>query len=47
MSDETTQERLDIRGYIDTISKHGAEVLTGIRDALTGVPWLTPIPSPT
>ena len=25
----------------------GADVLTGIRDALTGVPWRPPIPAPT
>jgi transposase len=46
-SEETTQDRLDIRGYIDTIRKHGADVLTGIRDALTGVAWRPPIPAPT
>jgi hypothetical protein len=27
--------------------KHGADVLTGIRDALTGHPWQPPIPAPT
>ena len=46
-SEETTQDRLDIRGYIDTIRRHGADVLAGIRDALTGVPWRPPIPAPT
>jgi hypothetical protein len=46
-SEIITQNRLDIRSYIDTMRKHGADVLTGIRDALTGNPWQPPIPAPT
>ncbi len=46
-SEEITQDRLDIRSYIDTIRKHKADVLTGIRNALTGDPWRPPIPAPT
>ena len=46
-SEEITQDRLDIRSYIDTIRKHKANVLTGIRNALTGDPWRPPIPTPT
>jgi hypothetical protein len=46
-SEETTQDRLDIRGCIDTSRKHRADVLTGIGDALTGVSWRPPIPAPT
>jgi hypothetical protein len=46
-SEEITQDRLDIRSYIDTIRKHKANVLTGIRNALTGDPWRPPIPAPT
>jgi hypothetical protein len=46
-SEEITQDRLDIRSYIDTIRKHKADVLTGIRNALTGDPWRPPIPTPT
>jgi hypothetical protein len=46
-SEIITQDRLDIRSYIDTMRKHGADVLTGIRDALTGNPWQPPIPAPT
>lgn len=42
-----TQDRLDIRSYIDTIRKHRENVLTGIRNALTGNPWRPPIPAPT
>ncbi|MDP9185209.1 MAG: IS66 family transposase [Actinomycetota bacterium] len=43
-SEIITQDRLDIRSYIDTMRKHGVDVLTGIRDALTGNPWQPPIP---
>jgi hypothetical protein len=46
-SEDITQDRLDIRSYIDTIRKHGADVLAGIHDALTGNPWRPPIPAPT
>lgn len=46
-SEDITQDRLDIRGYIDTIRKHRNDVLTGIRNALTGNPWQPPIPAPT
>jgi transposase len=46
-SEDVTQNRLDIRSYIDTIRKHKADVITGIRNALTGDPWQPPIPAPT
>jgi hypothetical protein len=46
-SEEITQDRLDIRSYIDTIRKHGGDVLTGIHAAITGTPWQPPIPAPT
>jgi transposase len=46
-SEDVTQDRLDIRSYIDTIRKHKADVITGIRAALTGNPWQPPIPAPT
>jgi transposase len=46
-SEDITQDRLDIRSYIDTIRKHKADVITGIRAALTGNPWQPPIPAPT
>lgn len=46
-SEDITQDRLDIRSYIDTIRKHGAGVMTGIRAALAGNPWHPPALAPT
>lgn len=41
-SDETTQDRLDIRSYIDTARKHGLEVLRVLEDLMRGHPWMPP-----
>jgi transposase len=38
---------LRVRSYISTLTKNGLAVLQGIRDALTGNPWLPPLPEPT
>ena len=46
-SEDVTQDRLDIRSYIDTIRKHGAGVMTGLRAALAGNPWHPPALAPT
>ena len=46
-SEETTQARYRIRGYTSTATKHGADVLTALRDALLGRPWTPPSPTPT
>lgn len=46
-SEDVTQDRLDIRSYIDTARKHGVDVMTALRDALTGNPWRPPLPAPT
>lgn len=46
-SDEVTQDRLDIRGYIDTARKHGLNVLTVLHQAITGNPWKPPLLAPT
>lgn len=36
---------LRVRGYISTIRKHGRDVLTALRDAITGNPWKPTIPA--
>ncbi|MGH3694917.1 MAG: hypothetical protein ACRDRX_13180 [Pseudonocardiaceae bacterium] len=46
-SEDTTQDRLDIRSYIDTARKHGADIITALRQAITGNPWTPPLPAPT
>ncbi len=43
-SDKTTRHRYAILGYISTAAKHRADVLTALRDAITGQPWMPPIP---
>ncbi len=45
-SEETTRHRYAIRGYISTAAKHGTDVLTALRDAILGNPWMPPIPEP-
>ena len=45
-SEETTRHRYAIRGYISTAGKHGADVFTALRDAITGRPWMPPVPDP-
>jgi len=45
-SQDTTQDRLDIRSYIDTARKHGCNVMDILRSAMTGTPWQPPIPAP-
>jgi transposase len=39
---EVTADRLAARSYIATVAKHGHDILTAIRDALTGTPWTPP-----
>jgi transposase len=46
-SEDVTQDRLDIRSYIDTARKHGINVMTALRQAITGNPWQPPLPAPT
>jgi len=43
-SEHATRCRYAIRGYISTAAKHHADVLTALRDALLGIPWMPPIP---
>jgi hypothetical protein len=44
-SETATRNRYAIRGYLDTARKHRADVMNAIRDALTGNPWMPPIPA--
>ena len=44
-SETTTRHRYAIRGYASTARKHGIDVFTAIKDALTGNPWIPPIPA--
>jgi hypothetical protein len=44
-SEETTRHRYAIRGYLSTASKHQTDVLTALRDAILGNPWMPPIPA--
>jgi transposase len=46
-SEQATRHRYAIRGYISTAGKHGISVFTALRDALTGNPWMPPIPAST
>ena len=44
-SETATRNRYAIRGYIGTARKHRADIITAIRDALAGNPWMPPIPA--
>jgi transposase len=44
-SEQATQDRLDIRSYIDTARKHGQDVMAVLRAAMTGTPWSPPLPA--
>lgn len=41
-SDDATQDRLDIRGYLDTARKHGRNVMEILHDLMLGRPWQPP-----
>ena len=41
-SDAVTQDRLDIRSYIDTARKHGKNAMDVLHDLVTGKPWRPP-----
>ena len=44
-SDDVTQDRLDIRSYIDTARKHGRNAFAVLHDLMTGNPWRPPAPA--
>lgn len=41
-SDDATEARLTIRGYVSTAVKHGVNALHALNSATTGQPWLPP-----
>jgi transposase len=43
-SEQTTRHRYAIRGYLSTAAKHGADALTALHGAITGRPWMPPVP---
>ncbi len=45
-SEDITQDRLDIRSYLDTARKCGVNAMTALRDAVSGSPWQPPLPAP-
>jgi hypothetical protein len=45
-SEDTTQDRLDIRSYLDTARKCGINAMATLRDAVSGSPWQPPLPAP-
>lgn len=46
-SENRTRDRYKIRGYASTAAKHGLNMLTVLRDALLGRPWMPELPVPT
>jgi transposase len=46
-SENRTRDRYKIRGYASTAAKHGLNMLTTLRDALLGRPWMPELPAPT
>jgi transposase len=44
-SDDITQDRLDIRSYIDTARKHGRNAMDVLHDLMLGRPWRPPAPA--
>jgi len=46
-SEERTRDRYTIRGYVSTAAKHGLNMISVLRDALLGRPWMPDLPVPT
>jgi len=43
-SEKRTQDRFTIRGYLSTAAKNGVDAMTALRGAVTGSPWMPPVP---
>jgi transposase len=46
-SEDRTRDRYKIRGYVSTAAKHGLNMMTVLREALLGRPWMPALPVPT
>ena len=46
-SENRTQDRYTIRGYLSTAIKNGINAMTALHDALLGRPWMPELPAPT
>jgi hypothetical protein len=44
-SDDTTQDRLDIRSYLDTACKHSKNAMDVLYDLMLGTPWQPAAPA--
>lgn len=44
-SDDATQDRLDIRSYLDTARKHGKNAMDVLYNLMLGTPWQPPSPA--
>jgi uncharacterized coiled-coil protein SlyX len=45
-SEQRTEDRYRIRGYLSTAAKHGRNMMDALRDAILGRPWIPPEPAP-
>ena len=45
-SEQRTQDRYRIRGYLSTAAKHGCNMMNALREAILGRPWIPPDPAP-
>ena len=45
-SEDRTQDRYTIRGYLSTATKHGHNMIDALHQAILGRPWMPPHPNP-
>ncbi|GEL17936.1 hypothetical protein PA7_17730 [Pseudonocardia asaccharolytica DSM 44247 = NBRC 16224] len=45
-SEERARDRQTIRGYLSTAAEHGHNMITALRQAILGRPWMPPDPAP-